>query len=238
MLVKDSSQNSSSQVSEVYALQRWLQSMHGESVLKRLQLEITQRCHPRKEDRILEIGGCRLLETEHFGSAFWLGIGMESASLLAHKDHLPFPNGSFSCVVVHRATFRSELSGEDMEEAARVLAPEGYFFLVDYGFPRSLRPLAFRGILPAGLRWSNARSRLRSVDLHVHGQHNLSLMPVGMSDSWFQVLSSVEKRAGRFFPFFASVLVTIGHRREIIPPSMRSQRMRFSRLWLRQGRGS
>lgn len=204
----------------------------------KLRGEIVNRCRPRPGDRLLVIGACDDLDTDAFSGCWIVRTNGVRAALESHCDQLPFPSGCFSCVVLDAGVLRVGCIEAAIAEAARVLAPEGHLFFLDRGTGSGVAWRSLRIPVPVGLRRWTLRRKLAACGLHVRAQIPLAVLPARMPKRWAAHWAAIDSRLCRWLPFLAWATLTIAHRREIIPPNRRLQRLRFTRSWQRAGRGS
>lgn len=207
-------------------------------VTRKLRGEIVSRCQLRQGDRILVMGGCDSLDADGLSDCWVVRTSGARMALESCCDQLPFPSGCFSCVVVDAAVVPVGRIDLAIAEAARVLAPEGYLFFLDRGTGSGVAWRSLRIPVPVGLRrWTLCR-KLAACGLHVRAQIPLTVLPARMPERWAARWTAIDSRLCRWLPVLAWAALIIAHRREIIPPNGRPQRLRFARSWQRAGRGS
>jgi SAM-dependent methyltransferase len=207
-------------------------------VRRALRRELVNRCQPRPGDRILVIGACDSLDADGLSGCWVVRTGGMQSALESRCDQLPFPPACFSCVVIDAAVLPAGCTEVAIAEATRVLAPEGHLFFLDHGKALEVPVKWLQISLPAGLRRWRLRRQLAVSGLHVRAQIPLTVLPARVPERWAEQLTALDSRLCRWMPVLASASLTIAHRREIIPPNGRQQRLRFGRGLQRAGRGS
>ncbi|AGA34364.1 hypothetical protein TVNIR_2725 [Thioalkalivibrio nitratireducens DSM 14787] len=232
MDLKHSPEKRFHQASCADCLRGWYAGPQGRRVREALGREIRQRRPLHFGDSLLELAPVELVHGEWARMAWILRIGSEQAPLRTEIDRLPLSGKSFECVVLAHAGHLTEDVEPLVMEAARVLAPEGYLFLLDTTACADSGQSRWSPALPAGLWRRQYLRRLESAGLRVRRQQALSVLPAGLPGSWLRLLGRGDVLAAPWLPLLGSCVLTIAQRRETIPLTPRA-RWRRARMPVR-----
>lgn len=239
MDLKHSPQATFHQVLRNECLQEWYSGPQGQRVRKALGAQIAHFCRPRFGDLWLEVGPVSLLRPEWTGAAMVLHADRQSSILRAEADYLPLAADRFSCLLLAHtlgdAPDDADAQASVIAEAARVLAPEGYLFLLESGHCAAPGRLGIQAALPLGLRRLRLRQLLAAADLGVRRQVALSVLSARLPASWHRRFGRLDGTLSPRLPLLGSVVLTVARRRDLIPITPATSRLRWSRGPLRAG---
>jgi hypothetical protein len=221
-------------------LLRWRSGQQGQKVLRLLLAEMLDRISPRPGDLILEIAPLSCLADADLQPAHLLRIGSAEASIRVDPGALPLPSERCIALLLGFAGRFEPQAERVLQEAIRVLAPEGYLFLLESNlFAADGARHRWRRPWPIGWKRWRTRRQLQASGLHVHAQHCLSLLPASLPPRLHTALLRSDGRActSPWIGVMGTQMLTIAHRREPISWPPRS-RLRWSPATLRAGRTS
>jgi len=222
--------------------QKWGESPLGQRIRQLLVAEIRRSIALRYSDRLLQIAPVDLLSASALQPAWVLRLLLQSmakpalarpempADIVADPGFLPLAPESFAGILLIQFGTSREERSQVIAEAVRVLAPEGYLFLLETNVCRSPlgSPWALaRASLPAGLRRRENRKQLQAAGLQVRRQLALTVLPGALPLRWQQVLANADARMAVWFPAAASCVLTVAQRRQPLP--MAGGRWRWTR---------
>ena len=216
----------SEQISWRHCFQKWLQSPAGERIRVAVRQEMRHYCHLSYADRIVQLAPMPLLPDIEREGAWWIHLASSQAQVLADYAFLPLQSERFSCVILAYCALYAEDMEQVMMEVARILAPEGYVFLLEVPSCVSWQQIrrerlglvkATHTVLPAGLRRGIQRRWVRHAGLQLRRQRNMSIMPAMFPADWQGAMSSADRWLAPWLVPLGSCVLTIAQRRDVIP---------------------
>ncbi len=192
-------------------------------------------CPFRFDTTFLELAPVSVVATEKSRGAWVLRAGPEESRLRTEADRLPLASDSFSCVLVAHIDALDTEPRAVISEAARVLAPEGHLFLLEANACPAPVGRRLNSRLPIGLRRHLYRRWLGEAGLDVRHQQSLSLLPARMTGTWPRCPVRCDTFLASWLPLLGNCVLTVARRRDTIPLSPDTLRMRWSRLTVRAG---
>lgn len=223
------------QASRADCLRRWYSGPQGVRVLKLLRRQLEAFCKPRFGDYWLEVGPLGLLRPEWSGAAQTLHTDPDSQTLRALAGFLPLAEQTFSCVLLAHALGDANDSEAIIAEAQRVMAPEGYLFVLEAGHCNVPGRRRGRSVVPLGLRRRRMRRLLESAGLGVRRQIALTVLPAALPRDWHRRLDRFDAAVSPWLPMMGSCVLTVARRRDLIPIAPVAARPRWSRGAVRAG---
>lgn len=238
MDLKHSPRGEFHQASRVECLRRWYERPQGRRVQRELGRQLASLRPPRFGDAWLEVGPLGLLRPEWTGPAWVVRVGPGADALPAEPDRLPLASEGFRCVLLAHTIASGGQAEAAIVEAARVLASEGYLFLLEANDCPVSGRRHLRGRLPVGLQRRNYRRWLSAAGLEVCRQVTLSVAPVPLPESWQRRLDPLDARVAPWLPVFGTCVLTVARRRDVIPLRLGGARLRWAGMSVRAGGSS
>ncbi len=216
-------------------LRAWYASPKGIHALERLHREMAARCPFRFDTTFLELAPVSVVAADRTRGAWVLRAGPGESRLQTEADRLPLASDSFSCVLVAHIDALDAEPSAVIAEAARVLKPEGHLFLLETNVCLASARKRLGDRLPIGFRRHLYRRWIGEAGLEVRHQASLSLLPTRLAGAWPRRLVPFDARLAPWLPLLGNCILTVARRRDTIPLSPDTLRMRWSRLTVRAG---
>lgn len=226
------------QAARADCLRRWYARPQGRRVQQELGRQLGSLRLPRFGDAWLEVAPLGLLRPEWTGPAWVVRVGSGADAVSAEPDRLPLAAESFSCVLLAHMIASCARAEDAIAEAARVLASEGYLFLLEGGDCPLPGQRRLRARLPVGLQRRNHRRWLSAVGLEVCRQVTLSVAPARLPESWQRRIGTLDVLAAPWLPIFGTCVLTVARRRDVSPLRLGGARLRWAGMSVRAGGSS
>ncbi len=209
-------------------LAHWYAQPQGRRVRERFLERIRRYGDPGPGDLAVELAPVPILEEKDAVQAPLVRVVPAQPVLRMAPEAWPMESGCARRIVLAHPCAQSDHPGAVIAEAARVLAPEGYVFLLE---GNRLQHAGRQGVraspLPEGLRRRQYRELLEAADLDVLDQWSLSLLPPGLPAAWQKRLATMDAWTLRGLPPLASMILTVAHKR-VDMPLRPARRFRFA----------
>ena len=210
-------------------LGEWYAQPQGRRVRERLLDRMRRHATGNPLDVAVELAPAPLMDPDTHDQARVLRVAPPHPDIRIDPESWALETAGARVVVLGHPCSWSAQPQVVVNEAARVLEPEGHLFMLEanrlHGDPEAgLWPSP----VPEGLRAVRYRGMLGEAGLEVLEQWNLSLLPPGLSVTWQRRLARLDPWTLRGVPPLAGVILTIAHKR-VEEPLRPARGMQFAR---------
>ncbi len=228
MGTKDKPANPEHQARARDCLARWYAQPQGQRVRERLLDRMRRHATGSPLNVAVELAPAPLMDPDAPDQARVLRVADPGAQVRIDPEAWALESAGARIIVLGHPCSWSPEPQVVVNEAARVLEPEGHLFMLEanrlHGDPEAgLRPSP----LPEGLRSVRYRGMLAAAGLEVLEQWNLSVLPPGLPVAWQRRLARLDRWALRGLPPLAGVILTIAHKR-VEEPLRPARALRFA----------